>query len=91
MAPRNLNHVRAQANDLRRRRTQVRGSRSSPPHFKLIFITVVVLTILALALNVALAVFGSTSDQVKAAAETCSTTYKMGFGAIVGLLGAKAL
>lgn len=49
------------------------------------------LTVLALLLNVLLAVFGSDSDQVKAAAETCSTTYKMGFGAIVGLIGGKAL
>ncbi len=57
--------------------------------FKLIFSTVVALTLLALIVNVLLAIFGSESEQVKAAAETCSTTYKMGFGAIVGLMGGK--
>lgn len=61
------------------------------PHFKMIFTTVVALTVVALVLNVLLAVFGADTDQVRAAAETCSTTYKMGFGAIVGLIGAKAL
>lgn len=59
------------------------------PHFKLIFITVVVLTLLALSLNVLLAIFATDSEQVRAAAEACSTTYKMGFGAIVGLVGGK--
>jgi len=48
------------------------------------------MTVLALVLNVLLALFGSDTDQVRAAAETCSTTYKMGFGAIVGLIGGKA-
>lgn len=42
------------------------------------------LTVLALILNVLLAMFGDGSEQVQAAAEACSTTYKMGFGAIVG-------
>jgi hypothetical protein len=59
------------------------------PRFKLIFFTVATLTVLALILNVLLAVFGSDSEQVKAAAEACSTTYKMGFGAIVGLIGGR--
>lgn len=59
------------------------------PSFKLIFSTVVALTVLALILNVLLAMFGSDSEQVKASAEACSTTYKMGFGAIVGLIGGR--
>jgi hypothetical protein len=59
------------------------------PRFKLIFSTVAALTVLALILNVLLAMFGDGSEQVKAAAEACSTTYKMGFGAIVGLIGGK--
>jgi len=59
------------------------------PRFKLIFSTVATLTVLALILNVLLAAFGGDSEQVKAAAEVCSTTYMMGFGAIVGLIGGK--
>ena len=55
------------------------------PRFKVVYSTLVALTLLALALNVLLAVVVGDSDQVRAAAETCSTTYKMGFGAIVGL------
>lgn len=47
------------------------------------------LTVLALILNVLLAMFGDGSEQVQAAAEACSTTYKMGFGAIVGLIGGR--
>ncbi len=59
------------------------------PRFKMIFCTVAALTVLALILNVLLAAFGGGSEQVKAAAEACSTTYMMGFGAIVGLIGGK--
>lgn len=61
------------------------------PRFKLIFSTVAALTFLALILDVLLAAFGGDSEQVKAAAEACSTTYKMGFGAIVGLIGGRVV
>jgi hypothetical protein len=57
--------------------------------FKMIFTTVVVLTVLALILNVLLALIGRNAEPVQTAAETCSTTYKMGFGAIVALLGSR--
>ena len=56
------------------------------PRFKLTYSTVVALTLLALALNVLLALVGDDSDQIRSATEVCSTTYKMGFGAIVGLI-----
>ncbi|MFI6278424.1 hypothetical protein [Streptomyces sp. NPDC050988] len=59
------------------------------PRFKLIFSTVAALTVLALILNVLLAALGGDSEQMKAAAEACSTTYMMGFGAIVELFGGK--
>ncbi|WP_433890372.1 hypothetical protein [Streptomyces sp. CA-111067] len=60
------------------------------PRFKLIFSTVAALTVLALISNVVLAAFGGDSEQVSAAAEACSRTYMMGFGAIVGLISGKA-
>ena len=59
-------------------------------HFRLIFATVVALTVLALILNVFLSIAGGDSEQVRTAVETCSTTYKMGFGAIVALLGSRS-
>jgi hypothetical protein len=62
----------------------------SAAHFKLLLATVLGLTVLALLLNVLLVLFGGDSQQVKTTVETCSTTYKLGFGAIVGLLGGKA-
>lgn len=62
-----------------------------PAHrFRMIFTTVVALTVLALILDVVLALMGGASEQVRAAAETCATAYKMGFGAIVALLGGRA-
>lgn len=52
-----------------------------------IFLTVVVLTCSALVLHVALALAGGQSDELRSAAEVTATTYKMGFGAIVALMG----
>ena len=72
--------------------SQIRGRASETargqltPLFKLTYATLVALTLLALALNVLLAVVGGDSAQIRTAAEACSTTYKMGFGAIVGLM-----
>jgi hypothetical protein len=40
-------------------------------------------------LNVLLATLDSDFEQVRAAAEACSTTYKMGFGANAGLIGGR--
>ena len=59
--------------------------------FKLAVLVVTGLTILSLAVCIFLALRGEKSDQINALFETCSTTYKMGFGALVGLLGGKAL
>ena len=65
---------------------------SVTPAFKLIFLSVLSLTILSLVVTIALAVFvKSPSASVQGTIDTCSTTYKMGFGAIVGLIGGKAL
>lgn len=79
-------------NDLRRRRTPRAQDKSDlTPRFKLVFLTVVTLTVLALILNVVLAAFGGDSEQVRAASEACSTTYKMGFEAIVGLISGRVV
>ena len=61
------------------------------PAFKLSLICVAGFTFLAFVTNVALAVFAPPSDEVKALIETCAITYQTGFGALVGLIGGKAL
>ncbi len=62
------------------------------PTVKLVFLSVLALTILSLAVSISLAVmFPSPSDQIRGLIEMCSTTYKMGFGAVVGLIGGKAI
>jgi hypothetical protein len=49
------------------------------------------LTVLSLLVCILLALLAPKSEQINALIETCSTTYKMGFGALVGLVGGKAL
>ncbi len=62
------------------------------PGFKLVFLSVLTLPLLSLAVVIFLAISQhDPSEQVKGLIETCSTTFKMGFGAIVGLIGGKAL
>jgi uncharacterized membrane protein YczE len=63
------------------------------PAFKLVFCSVLGLTVLSLGVSVYLAIAYSPapSEEIKRLIETCSTTWKMGFGAIVGLIGGKAL
>ena len=61
------------------------------PTFKLVFLSVLGLTILSLVVSIWLAEHPNPSEEMKRLIETCTTTYKMGFGAIVGLIGGKAL
>ncbi len=62
------------------------------PRFKLVFVSVLCITVLSLILGVSLAVYANPSNEnIKLLIDTCSTTFKMGFGAIVGLLGGKTL
>ncbi len=61
------------------------------PAFKLIFISVLCLTVLSLVgcFVLVLTAKDPPSDAVKGLIETCSTTWKMGFGAVIGLIGGK--
>ncbi|MEU3457850.1 hypothetical protein ABZ671_30305 [Micromonospora sp. NPDC006766] len=60
------------------------------PRFKLIFIAVLSLTLLSLTLQAALVVLRIDTQQAATLAEACSTTFKLGFGAIVGLVACKS-
>ena len=60
------------------------------PLFKLVFLTVTALTVLTLGISVLLAVFVSKPDaSVASTIDATATVYKIGFGALAGLLGGK--
>lgn len=64
--------------------------KNSERTFNQVFITVVALTTLSLVISIALALYGTGSQLQTSLFETCTTTWKMGFGAIVGLIGGRA-
>jgi hypothetical protein len=58
------------------------------PRFKLVFFSVLGLTVLSLVVSFVLVTRdGNSSEDTRRLIETCSTAFKMGFGAVVGLLG----
>jgi hypothetical protein len=59
------------------------------PSFKLALLSVIGLTLLSLVVMVVMAITNAENDASKDLLTTCSTTFKMGFGAVVGLLGGK--
>jgi hypothetical protein len=59
------------------------------PRFKLVFTTVLAITILCLILNLLVVLMAPNGSQAASLADTCSTAFKLGFGAIVGLVGGK--
>lgn len=72
-------------------RTAKKDELTIAPTFKLVLFVAVGLTILSLSASIFLAMVATPSEDVKRLIETCSTTYKLGFGAIIGLIGGKAL
>jgi hypothetical protein len=61
------------------------------PAFKLVLWIALFLTVLSYAGSIILAVLPNQTSDIGRLIETSSTTYKMGFGAIIGLLGGKVL
>ena len=61
------------------------------PAFKLVFVSALCITLLSVIVCCPLAVLGASTMEAKALFEACLTTFKLGFGAIIGLLGGKAL
>ena len=61
------------------------------PAFKLVFFTVLGLTVLSLAASFILVLLPNPSEEAKRLAETCSTIFKLGCGTIFGLISGKAL
>lgn len=64
--------------------------RALNPTFRLTFLCVVVLTALSLLASLAVPLLPQT-DSTKQILEACLSTWKMGFGAVLGLLGGKTL
>ena len=60
------------------------------PIFKLVFLSVLSITILSMFITCALVAVHNETDQGKALFELFASITKMGFGAMVGLLGGKA-
>jgi hypothetical protein len=69
---------------------------SLSPAFKLVFLSILGITILALLIGCTLVgltirTARSMTPQENVMLDLCTSTFKLGFGAIIGLLGGKAL
>ena len=62
---------------------------SISPKFKLIFIADVILAVLSLIIAFAISFYHEPTDLQKSLFDTCSTTWKIGFGVLIGLIGGK--
>jgi len=61
------------------------------PTFKLVFVSILGLSVLCLIIVCTLVGLGIKSEEGKVLFELCATAFKLGFGAIIGLVGGKAL
>jgi hypothetical protein len=61
------------------------------PAFKMVFLGVLTITVLSMLITCTLVALNNETAQGKALFELCASICKMGFGAIVGLLGGKAI
>ncbi len=61
------------------------------PAFKLVFFSVLGLTVLSLVASFVLVFVPNPSDEAKRLGETCSTIFKLGCGTVFGFLGGKVL
>lgn len=66
------------------------STRELSPTFKVVLIVVIVFTSLSFVASIALTVAPDT-DSTKQVMEMTLTTFKLGFGALVGLLGGKTI
>ena len=57
--------------------------------FRAVFVCTVMLTLLSMGASIFLALAAPTSASVVPLIETFATTWKMGFGAVLGLLGGR--
>ncbi len=60
-------------------------------HFNKVFFTTAGLTVLCLAISLLLATVGKDNAATREVVSGCLTMAKLGFGAIIGLIGGKAL
>jgi hypothetical protein len=76
----------------RSRRNGIENKREPARLFVLVFVSVLGLTVLSLAVSLYLTThFASPSEEIKRLTETCSTTWKLGFGAVISLITGKVL
>ena len=62
-----------------------------PVSYKTVFWVIVLLTLASLVASVFLAIYPNQTDTLKEVVSTCNSTWKMGFGGVLGLLAGKRL
>ncbi|MGE9696045.1 hypothetical protein ACQKFA_20040 [Streptomyces sp. CH6] len=68
------------------------GGATVSQHFRLVFFGVLAITLLTLTASLYIGIFvAKPTEAAKSVMETCSNLSQLGFGAMVGLLGGKAV